>query len=74
MKNAIRLAALEAVAQHLGAFESSMAEEDIWENHPQLSRTQMEEATRLADQIADSTRNALLQGFVPVELSEEISE
>jgi hypothetical protein len=65
----IRWAALQAVAQHLGGFADSMACEDIWENNPELEAGEMETATRLAEQIADSTRNALLQGFTPVEVT-----
>ena len=74
MKREIRWAAVQAVAQHLGGFEDSMAAEDIWENNPELEQAEMEDATRLAEQIAESTRNALLQGYVPVEITIEGNE
>lgn len=74
LTNEIRWAALQAVAQHLGGFEDSMACEDIWENNPDLLEAEMETATELAEQIAESTRNALLNGFTPVELTNEREE
>ena len=69
MNDAIRFAALQAVAMHLGGFEYSTALEDLWEDHSGLHQDEMDEASNLAIQIADSTRNALLQGFTPVELT-----
>lgn len=69
LSNEIRWAALESVARYLEGFELSSALEELWENHPELIDSDMEVATRLAVQVADSTRNALRQGFSPVELT-----
>ena len=45
----IRMAATNAVVQHLSAFPNSMAAEDLWENNPELTEVEAESAGELAD-------------------------
>ena len=66
LSNEIRWAALESVARHLEGFELSSALEELWENHPELIDSDMEVATRLAVQVAESMRGYCLQGVSPV--------
>lgn len=53
-------AAADALAQHLAMFPESMACEDLWENHPDLSEQDAIEAGELALILATEMREAVL--------------
>lgn len=56
---AAQAAALVAVARHLEMFAESMAEEEIWEDNPELLEHEAETAQQLARAVANNAAQAM---------------
>ena len=57
--NEIVRAANDAVVMHLDVFYGSSAQEQLWENHPELSEDDADKAAIQADRIATMLRDML---------------
>jgi hypothetical protein len=61
---AVRTAALDSVRHHLRMFDTSMAYEDLWENHPLLIEREAEQAQDLAAYVANQLHETLTEAAV----------